>query len=132
MQGKRQCRCVVWITNWAPKIRCNPRVPLGAIKLVSEDWTKTDHRVLQKIYVIWYSFCILGESFARLFKVKQLPFPWSCFSSDKNHLFLISNNEKWLSFKKIFWKVYHHSKCFGQYYRSAVFSTSISIWKAWL
>ena len=72
MQGKRQCRCVVWIINWALQIHCNPRVPLGAIKLVSEDWTKRDHRGLQRIYGIWYSFCILGKSFARPFEVKQL------------------------------------------------------------
>ena len=66
MEGKRQCSCVVWIINWALQIHCNPRVPLGANKLVSEDWTKTDHRVLQKIYVIWYSFWILGTSLVLL------------------------------------------------------------------
>ena len=132
MQGKRQCRCVVWIINWALQIHCNPRVPLGAIKLVSEDWTKRDHRGLQRIYGIWYSFCILGKGFARTFEVKQLCFPESCFSYSKNHFFWISNNEKWLSLKKFFWKVYHHSKCSGRYSRSFVFSTSITIWKDWL
>ena len=47
-------------------MHCNPRVPLAANKLVSEDWTKTDHRLLQKIYVIWYSFWILGASLVLL------------------------------------------------------------------
>ena len=109
MQAKRQYRWVVWIINWALQIHCNPRVPLHANKLVSEDWTKRDHRRLQRIYGIWYSFC---KSFARPFEVNQLPFASSCFSWDKYHLFLISNNEKWLTMKKIFWKLYHHSKCF--------------------
>ena len=66
MQGKRQFRCVIWIINWALQIHCNPKVLLAANKLVSEDWTKTDHRVLQKIYVIWYSFWILGTSLVLL------------------------------------------------------------------
>ena len=132
MQGKRQCRCVVWIINWALQIHCNPRVPLGANKLVSEDSTKRDHRGLQSIYAILYSFCILGKSFARSFKVKQPPVPWSYFSYDENHLFLNWKNGKWLSLKKSFWKVYLHSKGFGWYCRSFVFTTSITIWKAWL
>ena len=72
---------------------------------------ETDDRVTQKIYVIWDVFCILGKSFCRLFKVKRLPFPWSCFSYEEKHLYFISNNEKWLSLNKIFWKVCHHSKC---------------------
>ena len=56
MQGKRQCRCVVWIINWALQIHCNPRVPLDANNLVSEDWTKRDHRELQRIYGIDIAF----------------------------------------------------------------------------
>ena len=105
MQGKPQCRCVVWIINWALQIHCNPRVPLCAIKLVSEDWTKRDHRGLKRIYGIWYSFCILGKSFARPFEVKQLPVPWSYFSLDENHLVLISNNEwKMIEFEENFFK----------------------------
>ena len=83
MQGKWQCRCVVWIINWALQIHCNPRVPLGAIKLVSEDWTKRDHRGLKRIYGIWYSFCILGKSFARPFEGKQIAVLWSCFFYDE-------------------------------------------------
>ena len=34
MEGKRQCRCIVWIINWVLQIHCNPRVPLDANKLV--------------------------------------------------------------------------------------------------
>ena len=60
---------------------------------------ETDNRVLQKIYVIWYGFCILCKSFPTPFKVKQLPSPWCCFFSDENHLFLISNDEKWWVWK---------------------------------
>ena len=78
--------------------------------------------MLQKIHIIWYSFCIECKSFARLFEVKELPFPWSCFSEDEKHLLLISNNEKWLSLKKNFWKVYHHPKCFVWYYRTFFFN----------
>ena len=33
MQGKQQCRCVVWIINWALQIHCNSRVPLDPISL---------------------------------------------------------------------------------------------------
>ena len=132
LQGERQCRCVVWIINWALQIHCNPRVPLGANQLVSKGGMETDDTVLQKMYLIWYSFRIVGKSFARPFEVKQLPFSRSCSWKGKNHLIFISNNEKWLSLKKSFWKVYHHSKCFGQYYMSFIFSISITIWKAWL
>ena len=67
---------------------------------------------------------------ARPFEVKQLPFPTSCFYYEENHLFFISNNEKWLSLQTIFWKVYHHSKCSGWYYRSFVFSTTINYQEA--
>ena len=115
LQGKLQCRCVLWIINWALQMHFNPRAPLGANKLVSEDWTKRDHTGLQRIYVIWYSFCILGKIFARPFELKQLPFAGFCFCKDKNYLFLISNGKKWLSLTKSFWEIYHHCKCFGRY-----------------
>ena len=49
----------------------NPRFPPGANKLVSKGWLKRDHRGLQKIYVIWYSFCVLGKSFARPFEISN-------------------------------------------------------------
>ena len=62
---------MAWINNWALEILCNPRVPLCANKLVSKVWMKRDHRGLQKIYVIWYSFCVLGESFARPFEISN-------------------------------------------------------------
>ena len=70
-----QCRCVMWIINCALKMQCNPRVSLGGNKLVSNGWIKTDHRVLQKIYVVWYSFCILSRIFAWAF------LKWSNFLS---------------------------------------------------
>ena len=63
----------MWISSWALQIHCNPRVPLGANHLVSKGWIEIDDTVLQKIYVIWYSFCILDKSFARTFEVKQFP-----------------------------------------------------------
>ena len=71
MEGKQQGRCVVWITSWALQIHCNPRVSLGANQLVSKGWIEIDCTVLQKIYVIWYRFCILGKSFARPFDIKE-------------------------------------------------------------
>ena len=126
----QKCRRVVWINSWALQIHCNPRVSLGSNKLVLKGWMKRDHRGLQKIYVMWYSFCILGESFAIHFEVNQLPCPRSYSEKYENHLFLISNDEKWSSLKKSFWKIYHHSKCFSRYYRNFVFSTSINIQEA--
>ena len=132
MQCKLQGRCVVWISSWALQIHCNPRVPLGTNQLVSKGWFEIDDIVLQKIYVIWYRFCIVGKSFARPFEVKQLPLPRSHFSEDEKHLFLILNNEKWLSLKKSFWKIYHHSKRLDWYFKSFVFSTSIRYQEAWL
>ena len=131
MQVQLQCWHVVWINNWVLQIHCNPRVPLGANKLVSKEWIKRDHKGLQKIYVIWYSFCILGESFARTFEYKQPFFPGSWSSQDENHLFLIWKDEKCLS-SKSFWEICHHSDCFSWYYRSFVFSTSINTWEKWL
>ena len=71
MQGKLQGRCVVWISSWALQIHCNPRVPFGTNQLVSKGWFQIDDTVLQKIYVIWYRFCILGKSFARPFDIKE-------------------------------------------------------------
>ena len=70
-----------------------------------------------------YRFCILIKRFARSFEDSQFPFPGSCFSEDEKHLFLITNNESWLSLKKSFSKACHHSKCFCRYYKSFVFST---------
>ena len=84
--------------------------------MVSKVSVETDYRVLQKIDVILYSVYILRQSFTRPFEVKQLPSSWSCSSKGGNHLFLITNDEKGLSFKKSFWKVYHDSKCFCRYY----------------
>ena len=66
----------MWITSWALQIHCKRRVSLGANQLVSKGWIEIDCTVLQKIYVIWYRFCILGKSFARSFEVNQLLFPF--------------------------------------------------------
>ena len=131
MKGKQQCRRVVWINNWALLIHCNPKIPRGANKLVSKGWMKREHRRLQKIYGIWYSFCLLGESFARIFEYKQLLFLGSWSFLDEHHLLFISNDEKWFSLKKTLWEICHHFDCFTGYY-SSVFSTSMNIWEAWL
>ena len=58
-------------SDLALEIHCNASVILGANKLLSEDWTKRDHRGLQRIDRIWYSFCILGKSFIDLLKVSK-------------------------------------------------------------
>ena len=65
------------------QLHCNRKVSLGANQLASEGWIEIDYTVLQKIYVIWYSFCILGKSFARPFEVKQLLFPDPVFPKMK-------------------------------------------------
>ena len=65
---------------------------------------ETNDRVLQKIYVTWYSFCILGKNFARLFEVKQLLFPWSCFYEEKNHLFWFQTMKNHCVWRKFFEK----------------------------
>ena len=127
MQGKLQGRCVVWISSWALQIHCKRRVSLGANHLISKGWIEIDDTVLQRIYVIWDRFCILCKWFVRPFEVKEPSFPGSCFCEDEKHLFLISQNEKRLSLKKSFWKVYHYSKCLCHYYTSFVFSSIINI-----
>ena len=79
MQGKRQCRWVVWIVNWALQMHRNPRVLLGVNKLLSKDWSKGDHRGLQRIYVIWFSFFIWAKvlldllSLSNFFSLNPLP-----------------------------------------------------------
>ena len=77
--NKQQWRHIASVNSWALQNLCNPRVPIGANKMVSKGWMKKDHRRLQKIYVIWYSFSVLGERFARPFEYKQLLFArsWS-------------------------------------------------------
>ena len=97
LQGKLQGRCVVWIRSWALRIHGNCRTSLGANHLISKGWIEIDDTVLQKMYVIWYKFITLGKSFARPFEVEQLPFHGSCFSWDERHLFLIWNNERFVT-----------------------------------
>ena len=46
LQGKQQCRGVVWIINWALKIHCNLKVSLGANKFISNERMKRDHRAV--------------------------------------------------------------------------------------
>ena len=82
---------------------------------------KRDHIGLKEMHLTGYSFCVPGESFARTFEYKKLLFARSWFSLDKNHSFLVWNDENWLNLKKSFWKVYHYSKCFCRYYTSFVF-----------
>ena len=83
MQGKRQGWCVAWISSRVLRIHCNPRVSLGANHLVSKGWIEVDYTVLQRIYVVWYRFCILGKGFGRPFEVKQLLFLDSVFPKRK-------------------------------------------------
>ena len=78
LQGKQQGRCVVWIISWALQIHSNTGVPHGTNQLVQKGWIEADDTALQKIYEIWYSFCILGKSSARPFEVKQLHFHRFC------------------------------------------------------
>ena len=63
---------------------------------------ETDDRVVQKIYVIWYRFCILGKCFARPFEVKGLPFPLSCFSEDEKYFFWFQTMENDWVWRKFF------------------------------
>ena len=102
MQGKLQGRCVVWISSWDLQIRCNPRVSLGTNKMVSKGWTEIDATVLQKIYVIWYRFCILGKSFARPFDFKQLLFPDPLFPKMKVICFWFQTTKNDLIWRKVF------------------------------
>ena len=83
MQGKLQGRCAVWISSWVVQLHCNRKVFLGANQLASEGWIEIDYTVLEKIYVIWYRFCILCKRFARPFEVKQLLFPDPVFPKMK-------------------------------------------------
>ena len=102
MEGKQQGRSVVWITSWALQIHCNPRVSLGANQLVSKGWIEIHYRVLQKIYVIWYRFCILGKSFARPFEVKQPRFPDPVFAKMKIICFLFQTMKSDWVWRKVF------------------------------
>ena len=102
-ESKLKCRHIAWINKRALQIHCNPRIPLRANKMVSKAWMKTDHRGLQRIYVIWYSFCVLGESFARTFVYKQLLIlgSWSSWPINiRCHIFIaLANMRK----HTIFW-----------------------------
>ena len=79
LQGMGQCTYVVWRYNWPLQIHCNPRLSLGANTLISNGWMTRNHSRSQKIYVSWYSFCILGENFDRTSEDKELLLPrsWS-------------------------------------------------------
>ena len=102
MEGKQQGRCVVWITSWALQIHCNPRVSLGANQLVSKGWIEIDYTVLQKIYAIWYTFCILSKSFATPFEVKQPLFPDPVFVKMKIICFWFQTMKNDWIWRKVF------------------------------
>ena len=102
MQGKLQGWCVVWISSRVLRIHCNPRVPLGANHLVSKGWIEVDYTVLQRIYVIWYRFCILGKSFARPFDFKQLLFPDPLFPKMKVICFWFQTMKNDWVWRKVF------------------------------
>ena len=102
MQGKQQCRCVVWISSWILQIHCKQRVSLGANHLVLKAWIEIDYTVLQKRYVIWYRFCILGKNSAIPFEVNQLLFPDPVFPKMKIICFWFQTMKKdWLR-RKVF------------------------------
>ena len=134
MQGKRQFRFVVWIINWALQIHCNPRVPLGANKLVSEDWTKTDHRVLQKIYVIWYSSWILGTSLVLLDFLKLSNFLSldPVFSKTKIIYFWFQTMKNDWVWRRFFERYIIILSVSVSITGVLLFSISITIWKGWL
>ena len=134
MQGKRQFRCVIWIINWALQIHCNPKVLLAANKLVSEDWTKTDHRVLQKIYVIWYSSWILGTSLVLLDFLKLSNFLSldPVFSKTKIIYFWFQTMKNDWVWRRFFERYIIILSASVSITGVLFFSISITIWKGWL
>ena len=71
MQGKQQCRCVVWIINWALQIQWYQRVPLGANKLLSKGWMKTDHSLNRSYMSFDIAFVSWGKAFLDLLKLSN-------------------------------------------------------------
>ena len=104
MQGNLQSRCAVWISSWVAQPHCNRKVFLGANQLASEGWIEIDYTVLQKIYVIWYRFCILCKRFARPFEVKQLLFPDPVFPKMKIICFWFQTMKNDWVWRKVFEK----------------------------
>ena len=104
MQGKLQSRCVVSISSWVVQLHCNRKVCLGANQLASEGWIEIDYTVLQKIYVIWYRFCILGKSFAKPFEVKQSLFLDPVFAKMKIICFWFETMKNDWIWRKVFEK----------------------------
>ena len=129
MEGKQQGRCVVWITSWALQIHCNPRVSLGANQLVSKGWIEIDCTVLQKIYVIWYRFCILGKSFARPFKVKQSLFLDPVFAKMKIICFWFQTMKNDWIWRKVFEKFITILNVSVDIIPVLFFSSVINIWQ---
>ena len=89
----------------------NPMAAGGANQLVRNSWMETDNRVLQKIYVMEYSFCILGNRFARL-KLSNFLFLGPVFPKRKIICFLFQTmNSSWVC-----------RKCFQR------FITNLKVW----
>ena len=129
MQGKLQGRCVVWISSWVVQLHCNWKVFLGVNHLASEAWIEIDYTVLQKIYVIWYSFCILGKSFAKPYEVKQLLFPDPVFPKMKIICFWFQTMKNDWVWRKVFERFITIVNISVDIIQVFVFSSVISIWE---
>ena len=80
----------------------NTMAPHSTNHLVSKVWIEIDDTVLQRIYVIWYRFCILGKSFARPFDFKQLLFPDPLFPKMKVICFWFQTMKNDWVWRKVF------------------------------
>ena len=60
MKGKWQCRCAIWIINWALEIRCNPSVPFGENQYKRVEWKQMTE---------WYKRYMFEMSFVSWVKV---------------------------------------------------------------
>ena len=68
----------MWIINWALQIHCNPRVSLGANKLVSTSWLKTDDRVKRDMqfdiaFVFWVKILLVLLKLSNFFSLNPVP-----------------------------------------------------------
>ena len=95
------------VVNPFLSMNCKPNFILIAIpdETRGNSWGQDTYKMLK-----------YKEFLASIGKSNFLSLSGSCSSSDKSNLFLISNNEKWLSLNKYFWEIYHYSKCLARYY----------------
>ena len=71
LQMKQQCRYVMWIINWALQIQSYTGVPLGANKLVSKRWMKTDHSLNRRYMLFDIASVSWGKVFLDLLKLSN-------------------------------------------------------------